>query len=109
MEASGKEATSNGWRDPQSESESSIALVGVGKHRISVQLKRLQQETRFLEEELQELEKTDKVSAGLQESIYKIESCPDPLLPITTGPANPIWDQWFERPKQKHRCRCWLF
>ncbi|XP_078149900.1 guanine nucleotide-binding protein subunit gamma 1-like [Carex rostrata] len=106
MEAKGEEATVSvdqgnaGW-DPQSDTR--------GKHRISVELKRLEQEAQFLEEELEELEKTEKVSVGLQELIFKIESQPDPLLPITTGPASPMWDQWFERPKQMHKCKCWIF
>ncbi|KAF3325138.1 Guanine nucleotide-binding protein subunit gamma 1 [Carex littledalei] len=66
MEANGEEATSSvdrgnaGW-DPQSDTR--------GKHRISVELKRLEQEARFLEEELEEVEKTEKVSAGLQEYV----------------------------------------
>ncbi|KAF3325288.1 guanine nucleotide-binding protein subunit gamma 2-like protein [Carex littledalei] len=105
MEANGEEETSSvdggsvGW-DPQSDTR--------GKHRISVELKRLEQEAQFLEEELQEIEKTEKASAEFEELIYKIESKPDPLLPITIGPVSPMWDQWFERPKQMHRCRCWI-
>ncbi|KAJ1385533.1 guanine nucleotide-binding protein subunit gamma 1-like isoform [Sesbania bispinosa] len=34
-----------------------------GKHRILAELKRLDQETKFLQEELEELEKTENVSA----------------------------------------------
>ncbi|KAF8401771.1 hypothetical protein HHK36_012717 [Tetracentron sinense] len=36
-----------------------------GKHRILAELKRLEQETRFLEQELEELEKTQKIAARL--------------------------------------------
>ncbi|KAL6637254.1 hypothetical protein ACP70R_024826 [Stipagrostis hirtigluma subsp. patula] len=53
-----------------------------GRHRIQAELKKLEQEARFLEEELEELEKTDKVSSALQEFVVKMESKSDPLLPI---------------------------
>ncbi|KAK2647125.1 hypothetical protein Ddye_022320 [Dipteronia dyeriana] len=38
-----------------------------GKHRIQAELKRLEQEARFLEDELEHLEKTDKSSATCNE------------------------------------------
>ncbi|CAL9144029.1 unnamed protein product [Musa hybrid cultivar] len=79
-----------------------------GKHRISAEVKRLEQESRSLEEELQQLEKTEKLSAGLQEFLLKVESIPDPLLPETTGPANTSWDRWFEGPQDTQGCRCWI-
>ncbi|XP_077243037.1 guanine nucleotide-binding protein subunit gamma 1-like [Tasmannia lanceolata] len=79
-----------------------------GKHRILAELKRLEQETRFLEEELEELEKTEKVSAACQELLLKVEYRPDPLLPVTNGPANPSWDRWFEGPQESRNCRCWI-
>ncbi|XP_073005469.1 guanine nucleotide-binding protein subunit gamma 1-like isoform X1 [Typha latifolia] len=96
-----------------------------GKHRILAERKRLEQESRFLEEELEELKKTEKVSAVLQEYVYEINSChktkplfirlllkvdsrPDPLLPVTSGPANASWDRWFEGPQDLHGCRCWI-
>lgn len=79
-----------------------------GKHRILAELKRLEQEARFLEEELEELEKTERVSASLQELLQKVESRPDPLLPITIGPVNPYWDRWFEGPQDMHGCKCWI-
>ncbi|RZC92703.1 hypothetical protein C5167_011785 [Papaver somniferum] len=41
-----------------------------GKHRILAELKRLEQETRSLEEELEELEKTEKVSAACRECVF---------------------------------------
>ncbi|XP_073004836.1 guanine nucleotide-binding protein subunit gamma 1-like [Typha latifolia] len=76
-----------------------------GKHRIQAEVKRFEQEARFLEQELQELEKTEKVSAALEEFLRKVESRPDPFLPVTTGPANQSWDRWFEGPKE-HGCKC---
>ncbi|XP_010279294.1 PREDICTED: guanine nucleotide-binding protein subunit gamma 1-like [Nelumbo nucifera] len=79
-----------------------------GKHRILAELKRLEQETRFLEEELEELEKTDKVSAACEELLTNIETRPDPLLPVTNGPTNPSWDRWFEGPQDSKGCRCWI-
>ncbi|KAG1347702.1 guanine nucleotide-binding protein subunit gamma 1 [Cocos nucifera] len=77
-----------------------------GKHRILAELKRLDQEARFLEEELEELEKTERVSATLQELLLEVESRPDPLLPETNGPANSSWDRWFEGPQDLHGCKC---
>ncbi|XP_073005470.1 guanine nucleotide-binding protein subunit gamma 1-like isoform X2 [Typha latifolia] len=79
-----------------------------GKHRILAERKRLEQESRFLEEELEELKKTEKVSAVLQELLLKVDSRPDPLLPVTSGPANASWDRWFEGPQDLHGCRCWI-
>lgn len=80
-----------------------------GRHRIVAELKRLEQETQFLEEELEELEKTETVSTALQELLRKVESIPDPLLPLTNGPTDPHWDRWFEGPQDMQGCRCWIF
>jgi len=79
-----------------------------GKHRILAELKRLEQEARFLEAEVEELERTERVSSALQELLQKVESRPDPLLPITNGPTNPYWDRWFEGPQDMHGCKCWI-
>ncbi|KAH7652278.1 Exonuclease VII small subunit protein [Dioscorea alata] len=79
-----------------------------GKHRISAELKRLEQEARFLEEEMEELEKTEKASASCQELLHKVESKPDPLLPVTIGPVNPTWNRWFEGPQDLQGCKCWI-
>ncbi|XP_068634721.1 guanine nucleotide-binding protein subunit gamma 1-like [Aristolochia californica] len=79
-----------------------------GKHRILAELKRLEQEMRFLEEEIEELEKTEKVSTACQESVVRIVARPDPLLPETVGPANPLWDRWFEGPQESQGCKCWF-
>ncbi|GLJ34727.1 hypothetical protein SUGI_0698870 [Cryptomeria japonica] len=82
---------------------------GRGKHRKQVELNRLNQEIRYLEEELEELDKTDKATSPCKEMVQMIESTPDPLLPITKGPSNPIWDRWFEGPVESDSCRCWIF
>ncbi|OVA09879.1 Ammonium transporter [Macleaya cordata] len=79
-----------------------------GKHRILAELKRLEQETRSLEEELEELEKTERVSAACKDLLLNVEARPDPLLPVTHGPANPFWDRWFEGPQESQGCRCWV-
>ncbi|XP_043693837.1 guanine nucleotide-binding protein subunit gamma 1-like isoform X2 [Telopea speciosissima] len=79
-----------------------------GKHRILAELKRLEQETRFLEQELEELEKTEKVSAACQELLLNVGTKPDPLLPETVGPTNPTWDRWFEGPQESQGCNCWI-
>uniref|UniRef100_A0A7N0UE33 G protein gamma domain-containing protein n=1 Tax=Kalanchoe fedtschenkoi TaxID=63787 RepID=A0A7N0UE33_KALFE len=80
-----------------------------GKHRIAAELKRMEQEARFLEEELAQVEKMDLASAVCQEFVVSVESRPDPLLPITNGPLNPAWDRWFEGPKERQPCRCHCF
>ncbi|CAI9762188.1 unnamed protein product [Fraxinus pennsylvanica] len=79
-----------------------------GKHRISAELKRLEQETRFLEEELEQLDKIDIASAACKEMLMNIETKPDPLLPLTNGPTNPTWDRWFEGLQDSSGCRCWI-
>ncbi|XP_066386633.1 guanine nucleotide-binding protein subunit gamma 1 isoform X1 [Miscanthus floridulus] len=87
-----------------------------GRHRIQAELKKLEQEARFLEEELEELEKADKVSSALQEYVSPAEEMfltamerkADPLLPVSTGPVNQSWDRWFEGPQDLRRCKCWF-
>ncbi|KAG4126319.1 hypothetical protein ERO13_D10G150000v2 [Gossypium hirsutum] len=79
-----------------------------GKHRIQAELKRLEQEARFLEEELELIERMEKASAACKEMFINVESRPDPLLPITNGPINPMWDQWFEGPQEAQGCKCWI-
>ncbi|CAK9318684.1 unnamed protein product [Citrullus colocynthis] len=88
------------------------AIDAVGKHRLLAEVKRLEQEARFLEEELEQLEKLDKASASCKELLGSVEMRSDPLLPETLGPVNPAWDRWFEGPKDSNRCqcrcRCWI-
>ncbi|XP_062108246.1 guanine nucleotide-binding protein subunit gamma 2 [Humulus lupulus] len=79
-----------------------------GRHRIQAELKRLEQETRFLEEELEQLERMERASASCNEMLSNIETRPDPLLPVTHGPLNPLWDRWFEGPQDSKGCRCWI-
>ncbi|XP_022758309.1 guanine nucleotide-binding protein subunit gamma 2-like [Durio zibethinus] len=77
-----------------------------GKHRILAELKRVEQESSFLEEEMEELERTDNVSTLCEELLLSMETRPDPLLPVTHGPINPSWDRWFEGPQDPQGCRC---
>ncbi|KAF5951392.1 hypothetical protein HYC85_009336 [Camellia sinensis] len=136
-------------RDMQSESGNqqapsvAAATDTRGKHRISAELKRLEQEIRSLEcsrpgnfdktrlgvrlgpspvqvqdnifltnpliqEELEQLEKFEKASAACKEMLIIVDTKPDPLLPVTTGPTNPSWDRWFEGPQDSEGCRCWI-
>ncbi|KAI8566336.1 hypothetical protein RHMOL_Rhmol02G0032900 [Rhododendron molle] len=53
-----------------------------GKHRISAELKRLEQESRFLEEELEQLERMGSALASCNEMLSMVETKPDPLLPV---------------------------
>ncbi|GAA0164597.1 hypothetical protein LIER_20191 [Lithospermum erythrorhizon] len=80
-----------------------------GKQRISAELKRVEQETKFLEEELEQLNEMEKASEACKELVAHTEARPDPLLPQTSGPDNPFWDRWFEGPKKSSRCKCWIF
>ncbi|KAE9592300.1 hypothetical protein Lal_00033535 [Lupinus albus] len=79
-----------------------------GKHRIQAELKRVEQEAKFLEEELEKLEKMEGASVLCKEMLTNVETRPDPLLPVTIGPLNPSWDRWFEGPKDSKGCRCWI-
>ncbi|CAH1427152.1 unnamed protein product [Lactuca virosa] len=84
----------------------SMAADTRGKHRISAALKRLEQEADSLEEELEQLENMETVSGVCNTIFNDVESRPDPLLPITNGPTNPLWDRWFEGPNDKSDCKC---
>ncbi|KAE8675093.1 Guanine nucleotide-binding protein subunit gamma 1 [Hibiscus syriacus] len=77
-----------------------------GKHRILAQLKRVEQESRLLQDEMEELERTDNVSTVSEELLLSLETRPDPLLPVTHGPINPSWDRWFEGPPDSKGCTC---
>uniref|UniRef100_A0A1J3K6F6 Guanine nucleotide-binding protein subunit gamma 1 n=2 Tax=Noccaea caerulescens TaxID=107243 RepID=A0A1J3K6F6_NOCCA len=79
-----------------------------GKHRILAELGRVEQEVTFLETELEELELTDNVSTVCDELLGVIEKAPDPLLPLTSGPLNLLWDRWFEGPNGGEGCRCFI-
>uniref|UniRef100_A0A2P2JRQ2 G protein gamma domain-containing protein n=1 Tax=Rhizophora mucronata TaxID=61149 RepID=A0A2P2JRQ2_RHIMU len=79
-----------------------------GKHRIHAELKRVEQEIKFLEEELAELEKTENLSTLCAELLHDVGAIPDPLLSVTNGPANPLWDRWFEGPQDTRGCQCWV-
>ncbi|XP_028107306.1 guanine nucleotide-binding protein subunit gamma 2-like isoform X2 [Camellia sinensis] len=59
-------------------------------------------------EELEQLEKIEKASAACKEMLIIVDTKPDPLLPVTTGPTNPSWDRWFEGPQDSEGCRCWI-
>ncbi|KAA3454553.1 guanine nucleotide-binding protein subunit gamma 2-like [Gossypium australe] len=61
-----------------------------------------------IEEELEHLEKMEKASTACKELLSKVESAPDPLLPITNGPLNLTWDRWFEGPQESQGCKCWI-
>ncbi|CAL9023659.1 unnamed protein product [Prunus brigantina] len=77
-----------------------------GRHRILAELNRLEQELKFLQEELGELERTENVSSICSELLPYAEGTADPLLPVTNGPVNLLWDRWFEGPQDSQRCNC---
>ncbi|PNX72592.1 guanine nucleotide-binding protein subunit gamma 2-like [Trifolium pratense] len=59
-------------------------------------------------EELDELEKTENVSAICKELLQNMDTRPDPLIPEVHGPVNLLWDRWFEGPQDPQACRCWI-
>ncbi|KAI4340202.1 hypothetical protein MLD38_025064 [Melastoma candidum] len=77
-----------------------------GKYRIMAEIKRFEQDSKFLEEELEELEKIQGASTICEDLLLGIEARPDALLPVTNGPANPSWNRWFEGPQDPEGCRC---
>ncbi|XP_014618733.1 guanine nucleotide-binding protein subunit gamma 2 isoform X2 [Glycine max] len=77
MESGGPESASPMTHRVQSLSSADTR----GKHRIHAELKRLEQEARFLEEELEQLEKTEKASTTCKVMPSNVETKPDPLLP----------------------------
>ncbi|OAY28018.1 guanine nucleotide-binding protein subunit gamma 2 [Manihot esculenta] len=79
-----------------------------GKHRIQAEIKRLEQEVRFLEEELEQLDKMENATAACEEILSYVDCRPDPLLQLTNGPLSPAWDRWFEGPQESQGCRCWI-
>lgn len=77
-----------------------------GKHRILAELKRLDQDSKYLQEELEELDKSENVSTICMDLLQNMDSRPDPLLPEVHGPVNLVWDRWFEGPQDQQACRC---
>ncbi|KAH1191831.1 Guanine nucleotide-binding protein subunit gamma 2 [Glycine soja] len=105
MESGGPESASPMTHRVQSLSSADTR----GKHRIHAELKRLEQEARFLEEELEQLERMEKASTSCKIMLINVETKPDPLLPSSVGPLSPTWDRWFEGPQDsKSCCRCWI-
>ncbi|KAL1351561.1 hypothetical protein HN51_015464 [Arachis hypogaea] len=88
------------------EIETTTVSEKIGKHRILAELKRLDQDIKFLQEELEELEKADNVSIICIGLLQNVESRPDPLLPEIHGAVNVLWDRWFEGPQEPHECTC---
>ncbi|KAJ7564488.1 hypothetical protein O6H91_02G033000 [Diphasiastrum complanatum] len=78
----------------------------VGRHRLRSELNRLNQEIQLLKEELKAMENLPPASRTSRELIEFIETCADPLLPITRGPIMAEWDKWFRQPTEPNRC-CW--
>ncbi|KGN61700.1 guanine nucleotide-binding protein subunit gamma 2 [Cucumis sativus] len=79
-----------------------------GKHRILAELKRLEQELRYLQEELDEVEKMGNISSICKDLLPCIETKTDPLLPVLNGVVNPSWDRWFEGSPSSPECSCWI-
>ncbi|KAK6937582.1 G-protein gamma-like domain [Dillenia turbinata] len=96
-------ADPDGQLSPRSENDTR------GKYRILADLKRLEQDSNCLQEELAALESADNVSTVCHELLLNIETFPDPLLPVTKGSANQSWDRWFEGPRDSRNCSsCWI-
>ncbi|KAF8038335.1 hypothetical protein BT93_B0999 [Corymbia citriodora subsp. variegata] len=97
---------SNNSASPVNEHTNSSASDKRGKYRIMAEIKRLEQDSKCLEEEMEELEKLEDASFICKELLHYIETKPDALLPVTSGPANPLWNRWFEGFQDSEGCRC---
>ncbi|KAF8038334.1 hypothetical protein BT93_B0999 [Corymbia citriodora subsp. variegata] len=82
---------SNNSASPVNEHTNSSASDKRGKYRIMAEIKRLEQDSKCLEEEMEELEKLEDASFICKE---------------TSGPANPLWNRWFEGFQDSEGCRC---
>uniref|UniRef100_A0A2P2Q977 G protein gamma domain-containing protein n=1 Tax=Rhizophora mucronata TaxID=61149 RepID=A0A2P2Q977_RHIMU len=78
----------------------------LGRHRMAAAITRLQSQINLLQEELDQLEKLGKSSIACERLVSSVESVPDPLLPLTKGPANSVWDRWF--PGTQNSRRRWI-
>ncbi|XP_047325948.1 guanine nucleotide-binding protein subunit gamma 1-like [Impatiens glandulifera] len=68
----------------------------IGRHRLAAAISNLNQQIQIIQEELDELETLGPSSFVCNELIRTIEHAPDPLLPVTKGPAVVGWDRWFQ-------------
>lgn len=79
-----------------------------GRRRRAAELNRLDQQIKILEEELENLDNTDRASTVCKEVLVTIDNKPDAFLPITNGPENAAWKQWFEKTTEPRGCGCCL-
>ncbi|KAJ7562593.1 hypothetical protein O6H91_03G076100 [Diphasiastrum complanatum] len=77
----------------------------LGKHRLRAEGQRLKQEIHMLQE-FKAADKTPPASRACRELVEFMETCADPLLPVTTGPISAEWDRWFRQPVEPSQC-CW--
>ncbi|XP_024519299.1 guanine nucleotide-binding protein subunit gamma 1-like [Selaginella moellendorffii] len=79
-----------------------------GRHRIRVELNKIQEENRLLQEESQLLDSAPPASKACKEMIDFMASSPDPFI---TKPSlqqqEPAWNRWFETPVDSTACCCW--
>ncbi|RYR74206.1 hypothetical protein Ahy_A02g008837 isoform A [Arachis hypogaea] len=75
-----------------------------GKHRILADLKRLEQDSKFLQTCLKASRESSLGSDG--GLLKSMDTKPDPLLPEINGPVNLLWDRWFEGPQDPQSCQC---
>ncbi|KAL3731063.1 hypothetical protein ACJRO7_028002 [Eucalyptus globulus] len=80
----------------------------IGKHRLAASLTQVQNQITIIQEELEELETIGESSLVCKELISSVESIPDPLLPVTKGPADVGWDRWFRGDHSSRRNKRWI-
>ncbi|GMH07990.1 hypothetical protein Nepgr_009830 [Nepenthes gracilis] len=65
----------------------------IGKHRLEASISYLDQQIKSIRDELQELETVGGPSSVCTELISGVELARDPLLPMTSGPADAGWER----------------
>ncbi|KAI5067974.1 hypothetical protein GOP47_0016319 [Adiantum capillus-veneris] len=71
-----------------------------GRHRKLAEVRRLHEEIRSLEEELEVVEGYPHASKACKELVQFTQTCPDPLLSLKQGAQNSGWNRWFQQPDQ---------
>ncbi|PKI54213.1 hypothetical protein CRG98_025393 [Punica granatum] len=80
----------------------------VGRHRLAASITHLHNQIKALQEELEQLETIGESSIVCRELIPSVESNPDPLLPVTRGPADAGWDRWFRGDNTSRKHKRWI-
>ncbi|XP_024020779.1 guanine nucleotide-binding protein subunit gamma 2-like [Morus notabilis] len=83
-------------------------LTFLGRHRLSASISYLNNQINIIQEELNELETVGQSSILCKELLSSLENIPDPLLPMTKGPADVNWDRWFRGVHNSRGHKRWI-